>query len=150
MVTASKRLMQGLSPGDPSRRLDVAKTRAGRLEQRQGNHPVESLNRCYLPFLGCHIAEHFRKKKPPFWSGQSQNLLQPFQPLRFCRGPRPIVEERIQVAGCVHLADDLEQGAVRVQDVDVRLGLLDVGDRDAAEDSLLPLEIDLEAGACMT
>ena len=65
-------------------------------------------------------------------SGQSQNLPQPFQPLLFCRGPGPIVEQRFQVAGCVHLADGVAQAAVRVQELDVRLGLLVVGDRDAA------------------
>ncbi len=57
-------------------------------------------------------------------SGQSQNLPQPFQPLLFCRGPGPIVEQRFQVAGCVHLADGVAQAAVRVQELDVRLGLL--------------------------
>ena len=79
--------------------------------------------------------------------GQAENEPEPFQPfLLFDRArTRPIVKQRFQVAGSVHLVNGLEQVAVVAQDLHVRLGLFVLGDRDAAEDSLLTLDIDLDA-----
>src|SRR5271157_6134816 len=74
MVTASKRLMKALSLGDPVCRLDAAKTWAGILEKRQGNHPVESLNRLYLPISRLSHRRAFQKKKAAVLKGASSHL----------------------------------------------------------------------------
>src|SRR5271157_5921853 len=80
MVTASKRLMKALSLGDPVCRLDAAKTWAGGLERRQGNHPVESLNRLHLPFARLRHRGAFQPKKSAFLGRKSARRLR--EPVR--------------------------------------------------------------------